>query len=145
MAGLILVLKTALCGVGAVIAWDMAMAWRASWKLKGFFGAVLDFVSPLLCVTVLWLGVLYIMDGSTRMYVFLCMGAGALLYILTIRGWIFKLFFEVFKDINKIIRFIFKILLTPARFLYKMIYVELYIKRRRRSAETEKTANDPKN
>ncbi len=145
MTGLILVLKTALCGVCAVIAWDMAMAWRASWKLKGFFGAVLDFASPLLCVTVLWLGVLYIMDGSTRMYVFLCMGAGALLYILTIRGWIFKLFFEVFKDINKIIRFIFKILLTPARFLYKMIYVELYIKRRRRSAETEKTANDPKN
>lgn len=145
MTGLILVLKTALCGACAVIAWDMAMAWRASWKLKGFFGAVLDFASPLLCVTVLWLGVLYIMDGSTRMYVFLCMGAGALLYILTIRGWIFKLFFEVFKDINKIIRFIFKILLTPARFLYKMIYVELYIKRRRRSAETEKTANDPKN
>ena len=145
MAGLLIVLKAAACGACAVMAWDLVGAFRRAWELKGFAGNIVDFLSPAAFAALIWLGVLYILDGSTRAYGFLCMGAGAALYIFTVREWILKVFYSVFGNIRKIIGFIFKILLTPARFLYKMLYVELYTKRRKKSAETEKASNDPKN
>lgn len=144
MYGAVLVLEMVACGCCAVAAWDMIAALRSAWGIRGVVGGIVDFLSPAAFAAVIWLGVLFVMDGSTRVYVFLCMGAGAVLYILTVRVWICKLFCVVFGNIRKIIGFIFKILLTPARFLYKMIYVELYAKRRSVSAETEKTADDPK-
>lgn len=144
MYGAALVLQMVACGCCAVAAWDIIAAFRSAWGMKGFIGGIVDFLSPLVFAATIWLGVLFITGGSTRVYIFLCMGAGAVLYILTVRAWIFKLFCAVFGDIRKIIGFILKILLTPARFLYKMIYVELYTKKRKTSAETEKTADDPK-
>ena len=144
MYGVALVLQMVACGCCAVAAWDLIAAFRSAWEMKGFIGGIVDFLSPAAFAVVIWFGVLFVVDGSTRVYVFLCMGAGAVLYILTVRVWICKLFCVVFGNIRKIIGFIFKILLTPARFLYKMIYVELYTKKRNVSAETEKTADDPK-
>ena len=145
MYGLILVLKLTACGVCAAAVWTVIVAFRKAWELGGFFGAVTDFLSPAAFAVTIWYGVLFIMDGETRMYAFLCMAMGVILYIFTVKKWVFMLFYKVFADIRKIIGFILKILLTPARFLYKMLYVDLYTKKRKISAETEKITDVPEN
>jgi len=144
MHALLFVLKAAACGACAVIAWDLVGAFREAWRLDGFIGNVIDFISPSAFMATVWFGVIYMMDGSTRIYGFLCIASGIILYIFTVRKYFFRMFYAIFEYIHKIIGFIFKILLTPAQFLYKMLYVKLYIKQQKQFAETEKTADDPK-
>lgn len=144
MQGILVVLKLSACGACAAAVWSLLAAVHKAWELKGFLGAVMDFLSPIAFAAVIWFGVLFIMHGETRVYEFLCMGMGVVLYIFTVKKLFFELFYKVFADIRKFIGFIFKILLTPAQFLYKMLYVELYTKRRKVSAETEKLTDVPK-
>lgn len=143
MQGLLLVLKLSACGACAAAAWSVLAAMRQAWELKGFLGVLVDFLSPVAFAVLIWYGILFVMHGETRVYAFLCMAAGTVLYIFTVKKWIFMFFYKVFADIRKFIGFIFKILLTPAQFLYKMLYVELYTKKRQRVAETEKITDVP--
>ncbi len=129
MYGICIVLKTMLCGCGAVAIWDAFSALRKAVGAKGAAGFVLDMLSPVSFAVCVWCAILYIADGSTRCYEFICIAAGALLYILTVKRLVYRLFYIVFLNIFKFILLILKILLTPGRFLYKMLCVGLYAKK----------------
>lgn len=129
MYGICIVLKTMLCGCGAVVVWDVFSALREAVGARGVAGFVLDMLSPVSFAVCVWCAILYIADGSTRIYEFICIAAGAVLYILTVKRLVYRLFYIVFLNIFKFILLILKILLTPGRFLYKMLYVGLYAKK----------------
>ncbi len=128
MYGAELVLWLALGGICAVVAWDVFFVLHEAAGVSGVIGAVIDFLSPLSFAVIIWYAVLFAAGGEVRLYVFLCMLAGAVLYALTARRLVLRVLYVIFENILKILGFIFKILLTPARFLYKMICVGLYAK-----------------
>ena len=116
----------ACAGAAGICASDMVRALRSGSRAKGFIGGVLDFVSIAAGAAALWLALLYIARGELRFYWFLCVALGAVVYICTIKNVIYRLFYIIFKNIFNFLHLIFKILLTPARFLYKIISVGLY-------------------
>lgn len=129
MYGICIVLKTMLCGCGAVAVWDLFAALRNAVNIKGVTGFVLDMLSPVSFAVCIWCTIFCIADGNTGYYEFMCIAAGALLYILTVKRFVYRLFYIVFLNIFKFIVLILKILLTPGRFLYKMLCVGLYAKK----------------
>ena len=80
-------------------------------------------------------------DGIIRAYEFCGIILGAVLYFFTVSRWILWLFKFILGNILKIFDFIFKILLTPLRFLDKILVVKIFKKLRGAdsSAEKEKT------
>ena len=120
------VLALACAGAAGVCASDIVRALRFGSRAKGFIGGVLDFVSIAVGGAALWLALLFFAHGEMHLYWFICVAIGAALYIFTIKSIFYRLFCVIFQNIFKFLYFILKILLTPARFLYKMIYVGLY-------------------
>ena len=120
------VIALACAGAAGVCASDIIRALRHGSHAKGFIGGILDFASIAVGGAALWLALLFIAHGEMRLYWFMCVAAGAALYVFTIKAIIYKVFCIIFQNIFKFLYFILKILLTPARFLYKMIYVGLY-------------------
>lgn len=120
------VLTLACAGAAGVCASDIIRALRCGSRANGFIGGILDFVSVAAGGTALWLALLFIAHGEMRLHWIMCVAAGAALYVFTIKLVVYKLFCVIFQNIFKFLYFILKILLTPARFLYKMICVGLY-------------------
>ena len=120
------ILALACVGAAGVCASDIIRALRCGSHAVGFIGGILDFVSIAIGGVALWLALLFIAHGEMRMHWFMCVAAGAALYVFTIKSVVYRLFCVIFQNIFKFLHFILKILLTPARFLYKMIYVGLY-------------------
>lgn len=65
---------------------------------------------------------MYFTGGKLRGYVIAGTAAGAVLYFSTISALNVRLFTVIFKIFFKKLHFIFEILLTPPRFLYKILY-----------------------
>lgn len=77
----------------------------------------------MLLLAFLVISVFYIFNSfELRAFLFVGVFLGLILYIFAAR-WIFL---KIFEKIIKIFHFIFKILLTPARFLYKILVVWLF-------------------
>lgn len=129
MRGALWAARTALYGALCIAAADI---FRAAGRAGNFRGAArigADFFSIVSAGAVLWYGMLNFADGSVRFCVLISAAAGAFLYVLTVRKLFFRLLCAVFKKIFTFLHLILKILLTPTRFLYKMIYVRIYTKR----------------
>lgn len=126
MRGAAEVLALACAGAAGVCASDIIRALRCGSRAEGIIGGVLDFASVAAGGAALWLALLFIARGEMRLYWIMCVGIGAALYVFTIKSAMYRLFCVIFQNIFKFLYFILKILLTPARFLYKMIYVGLY-------------------
>ena len=62
-------------------------------------------------------------DGRLRIFLVIASFLGMILYFLTISSAIKYVFCVILQIFSKIIKFILKILLTPARFLYKILIV----------------------
>lgn len=120
------VIALACAGAAGICASDIIRALRFGCRARGFIGGVLDFVSIIVGGAALWLALLFIARGEIRLHWFMCVAGGAALYVFTIKSIIYRLFCVIFQNIFKFLCFILKILLTPARFLYKMICVGLY-------------------
>lgn len=116
----------ACAGAAGICASDIIRAIRGGSRASGFIGGVLDFLSIAAGAAALWLALLYIARGELRLHWFMCVALGAALYIFTVKNVIYRIFYIIFKNIFKFLHLIFKILLTPARFLYKIICVGLY-------------------
>lgn len=126
MQGAAGVLALACAGAAGVCASDIIRALRFGSRAEGFIGGILDFASIAAGGAALWLALLAAVHGELRLYWIMCVAAGAALYIFTIKKVVYKLFCVIFQNIFKFFYFILKILLTPVRFLYKMICVGLY-------------------
>ena len=117
-------LASILCGMFAVAVWYGLEAFREVFCVNRFINAILDViwwtaVTALLCYC-LWCTV----SLDIRLFEFIGVGIGVFFCYITL-GKCLKLIFSAFLTIFlKIIRFIFKILLTPWTFLYKILIVE---------------------
>lgn len=67
-------------------------------------------------------------DGLIRFYIPVGLVVGAVIYFAAVSEWFLKIFYFIFENIFKFVLLIFKILLTPLRFLYKILiaYVKGY-------------------
>ncbi len=68
-----------------------------------------------------FVSILYFNDGELRLFIFVGIGLGLIFYFLLLTNSINFLLWWLFSKILKIFQLIFKILLTPATFLYKII------------------------
>ena len=121
-------IASVLCGAGAVMLFDMLRAIRLSVKQNNFFVIIEDTFFWCVCITGMWNCLWHFNNGAVRAFEILGFGIGALLYILILQKLFFIIFKAVFKNIFKFIHLIFQILLTPPRFLYKILLVPLCTK-----------------
>ena len=112
---------SALCGAAALLLWDFMHGMRRSF-VKGIIGNILlDTAWWFVCT---WLFLLCVWETvSLRLRFFELFAAilGAVLYHFTISSVLKRCFCGFFDIILKIIKFILKILLTPAVFLDKIL------------------------
>ena len=121
-------IASVLCGAGAVMLFDMLRAIRLSVKQNNFFVIIEDTFFWCVCITGMWNCLWHFNNGAVRAFEILGFGIGALLYILILQKLFFIIFKAVFKNIFIFIHLIFQILLTPPRFLYKILLVPLCTK-----------------
>ncbi len=114
------------CGVLALLLWDIFHGLRKTFFRSVAFNVLLD----CLWWAAVGFGFVYCMwiYGSMRLrfFVFLGVGAGAVLYRFTLSDVVRRCFCTIFEIFYKIIQFILKILLTPAAFLYKILVVCIF-------------------
>lgn len=130
-------LATTLCGAGAVMLFDMMRAIRHSIKQNRVLVFFEDLLFWIICIFAVWKCLWYFNDGELRFYEAAGFAIGALLYILLLQKLFFGVFKVIFKNIFKFTHLIFQILLTPLRFLYKILLVPLCSKMRVRKTGKE--------
>ena len=117
-----------ICGSATGLIFDIFRAMRAAGKngvLITVFGDVLFWIiSMYMTARCLWI----FNNGEIRLFEILGFVFGLFLYILLLEKVILKIFTFVFKNIFNFIDLIYQILLTPFKFLYKIIVVSLYTK-----------------
>ena len=110
-----------ICGVGIMLFWDILHGMRHSF-FHGVIGNILLdvlwwFVSVTSFLWCIWETVAL----RLRFFEMFAMLGGIMLYRVTVSEPLRRVFCGFFDIILKIIKFIFKILLTPARFLDKIL------------------------
>ena len=75
--------------------------------------------SAAVCMFCLW----NFNSGEIRLFEFVGFSIGCVLYFLLLSAVVLKVFTLIFVNILKFMRFVLKILLTPAKFLYKIVIV----------------------
>jgi spore cortex biosynthesis protein YabQ len=115
-------LSIALGGV-LMLLWDLLHGLRKvffhSVKANFFLDTLWWLASAASIVMCTWLS----NSMNLRFFVYFGLAGGAFLYFITLSRFVRSLFCTIFNIIFKIIRFILKILLTPAVFLYKILIV----------------------
>ena len=101
--------------VGALsgVLFDLMRALRSNFK-GAVMAAVTDAVYWIAVSVFVWYTLLFFYDGQIRFFEFFGLGIGLVLYFLLLSRLILRIFIGIFK-------LFFKILLTPAGFLYKII------------------------
>lgn len=122
----IVFLAMSVCGAVIGILFDLFRSFRLLARPKGAAVHVSDFLFCLLAMTVLFGGLIYFNNGQLRWYVFLGLILGGILYFLICSAYLLSFFMFIERAFVKIIRIILKILLTPARFLYKILCIPIY-------------------
>lgn len=131
MNGALCAAALAAAGTLGIVAFDFLYAVSIGCGAKGIIKHILEFLSAFAACAVVWYGLLKFASGQARLCTVLCAAIGVVLYIMTLRKLVFCGFCVILEKIFDFFHFILKILLTPARFLYKMVYVVLYTKRNR--------------
>ena len=116
-------------GVGAGVLFDALYALRSSMKIPA---SITDSVFWMISTIGVAVAFIYFNNSIIRGYEIVAIIIGAVLYFLTISNIIKRCFMGIFEFFFKKIKFIFKILLTPLRFLYKMLYIEYFFKAKKR-------------
>ena len=114
MAREVWVLLAMVCtGALSGVLFDLMRAIRSNFK-GTVMAAVTDAVYWMAVSVFVWYTLLIFYDGQIRFFEFLGLGIGLVLYFLLLSRLILRIFIGIFK-------LFFKILLTPAGFLYKII------------------------
>lgn len=113
----------ALCGLGIGVMYGVLRALRRATGGNRLLTALTDALFWIAAVSGMWACVIRYYDGRARMFEFLAALMGLSLYFITISKPIEGVFYAVIENILKFLKFILKILLTPALFLYKIIGV----------------------
>lgn len=110
-----------LCGAAAGVLFDLRRGVNKTLRPPDFITAVSDFLFWIICAVAAAWCIWTLNYGIVRAYEFIGLSLGALLYFLTLSRFVLSFFSFIADGIFKIIAFILKILLTPIRFLYKII------------------------
>lgn len=133
---------TTLCGAGAVMLFDMMRAVRCQVKQNRALVFCEDLLFWIICIVAVWKCLWHFNDGEIRFFEAAGFAIGALLYFLVLGELFFVIFKVIFKNIFKIVKLIFQILLTPPRFLYKILLVPLYSKIRVGKNKRKENSNE---
>lgn len=113
-----------ICGMLSVVLWNVAEALRKTINAKAIINGLLDVLWWVSVCVVFTICIWEILSLKVRFFEFLGVGIGAFLCHIVLgrpMRYIFSIVFEIFL---KIIKIIFKILLTPGAFLYKILVVD---------------------
>ncbi|MDD6762708.1 MAG: spore cortex biosynthesis protein YabQ [Clostridiales bacterium] len=116
-------LITMLCGAAIMLAWDILHGLRHSFFRGVFANFLLDTVWWVFAASGFIGCTWYANHMDLRAFIWASLFIGAVLYHIILSGAVRLLFCGIFDIFFKIIKFIFKILLTPAVFLYKILLV----------------------
>ena len=114
------------CGAAILLFWDMLSGMRRSFARGIVINALLDVTWWLLSVSAFLWCVWRAPVPEPRLFEGAGLVLGAYLYKITISRYMKGFFSRFFRVAEKIIRFIFKILLTPMTFLYTITYKCIY-------------------
>ncbi len=112
------------CGMLSVILWNVTEALRNTIRAKAVINGFLDVLWWVVLVVVFSICMWEIISLKIRAFEFIGVGIGAIVCHITLARPIRYVCRKIFGFFFKIIQFIFKILLTPWTFLYKILVVE---------------------
>ena len=116
------------CGAGMLLLWDILGGMRRSFARGVVINIILDIIWWFASVSAFLWCMWRTVALELRFFEAFAVVLGAALYKFTLSRYTKRLFFFIFSAITKIIKLIFKILLTPAQFLYKIIYIRIISK-----------------
>lgn len=119
------------CGGAVVMLFDIFRAVRAAGKSNAFLTAAEDIAFWIISIYMVSKCLWVFNNGELRFFEAAGFVIGAVLYILLLQKIILTVFTVIFKNIFKFIHLICQILLTPPRFLYKILLVPLYVRVKR--------------
>lgn len=114
------------CGGAVVMLFDVFRAIRAAVKSNAVLTAAEDIAFWIISIYMVSRCLWEFNNGELRFFEAAGFVIGAVLYILLLQKGILRIFTVIFKNIFKFIHLICQILLTPPRFLYKILLVPLY-------------------
>lgn len=109
------------CGAAMSVLFDLRRGFHKSVKLPEFAVCAADFIFWIMCAAAVAWCIWVLNGGAVRAYEFVGLILGTVIYFVTLSGYVVAISAFFSAGILKIIRFIFKILLTPLTFLYKII------------------------
>lgn len=112
------------CGMLSVILWNITEALRNTIRAKAVINGVMDALWWVVTAVVFSICMWEITSLKIRAFEFIGVGIGAIVCHITLARPIRYVCGKIFGFFFKIIQFIFKILLTPWTFLYKILVVE---------------------
>ena len=111
------------CGGIVCFVFDIMRGLRRAVGEREICTHISDFIfwaaSAVVCMFCLW----NFNSGEIRLFEFVGFFGGCVLYFLLLSAVVLKVFTLIFVNILKFMRFVLKILLTPAKFLYKIVIV----------------------
>lgn len=109
------------CGAAMSVLFDLRRGFHKAVKLPEFMVCAADFLFWIMCTAAVAWCVWELNGGVMRAYEFVGLALGGVIYFMTLSRYVVAMSAFFSAGILKIIRFIFKILLTPLTFLYKII------------------------
>ena len=116
------------CGMLSVILWNITEALRNTIRAKAVINGVMDALWWVVTAVVFSICMWEIISLKIRAFEFIGVGIGAIVCHITLARPIRYVCGKIFGFFFKIIQFIFKILLTPWTFLYKILVVVIFRK-----------------
>ena len=116
------------CGAGMLMLWDFLGGMRRSFAKGIIINIILDIIWWVLSVSAFLWCMWRTVTLELRFFEAFAVILGAVFYKITFSCYIKRFFFFVFSTFEKIFKLIFKILLTPALFLYKILYVRIILR-----------------
>ncbi|MBO5733261.1 MAG: hypothetical protein J6R66_00020 [Clostridia bacterium] len=115
-------LWSVISGVFMAIAHDILCVMTSKSRYSVFVCNVCDGIFVICASTIMIFILFSVSNGYVRVYEFIGAFIGAFLYKFTLSRVVTALLTEVFRGIFAIFNFFLKILLTPIRFMYKIMY-----------------------
>lgn len=111
----------AILGALSGVIFDFFRAVRKKIRLSAVFVGVSDFIFLISVTAVMLYGFIYFNNGTLRWYEFLAIILGIGIYFLVFSKAVIYVFVKIIEFFSLIISYILKILLTPIKFLYKIL------------------------
>ena len=110
----------AINGVIIGLLFDIFRILRKSFKTSDIITVIEDILFWIITGIILLYSIFVFNNGEIRLYMFLAIILGALLYMLLLSRYIIKISVGIINSIKQVIKFIFKIISWPLQIIYKM-------------------------